>query len=76
MNKSKWQSILKAGYRDSHALLTFLELDDSIPDIPSFPLWVPQPFVKRIQKGNRYDPLLLQILPSHEELSDAKDAKE
>ena len=68
MNKPKWQTILKSGYRDSHALLSALALEADIPKIPSFPLWAPQPFVNRMVQGDRYDPLLLQILPSYDEL--------
>lgn len=34
----------------------------------SFPLMVPRPYLKRIEKGNLKDPLLLQILPLEKEM--------
>lgn len=71
MNKIKWQSILKMGYRDSHQLLKDLSLDAHVPSIQSFPLWVPKPFVERMMPGNINDPLLQQILPTQAELQDS-----
>src|SRR5687767_9543486 len=36
-----------------------------------FGLRVPLSFIKRIEKGNPHDPLLLQVLPLHAELEEA-----
>ena len=57
-------------------LLTYLELDLPPPqwlEKPDFPLFVPQPYLSRIEKGNATDPLLLQILPLSHELHRSPD---
>ena len=68
MNKPKWQTILKSGYRDESCTAVHIRIKSRDSQHPSFPLWAPQPFVSRMIQGDRYDPLLLQILPSYDEL--------
>lgn len=67
-----WQSELSKAYRDPVALLRALELpvdawsrQDQAPT--DFPMRVPRGFVARMRKGDPHDPLLRQVLPSHQE---------
>jgi len=67
-----WQEILAATPMDSKQLCNLLALEmDSLPaDHPlmkQFPLRVPAPFLKRMEKGNSADPLLLQVFPGSQE---------
>ena len=63
-----WQTLLKEVITDPAELLDQLQLSSSL--LPAaqrvaqlFPLRVPRNFVARMQKANRYDPLLQQVLP-------------
>ncbi|TDP00507.1 EF-P beta-lysylation protein EpmB [Marinomonas balearica] len=57
-----------------------LEALDLPPDLAAthigatqaFRLLVPRPYLSRIEKGNLTDPLLLQVLPQYQELSDVE----
>ena len=62
---------MSRAFSHSDELLSTLHLssDNSIAK-PAFPLRVPRRFVDRMQAGNADDPLLLQILPTTEELRD------
>lgn len=64
--RKDWHWHLKNAVRDLNRLAS--ELEVSLTDCKSdFPLLVPFPYLKRIKKGDRNDPLLLQVLPTVEE---------
>ncbi|CAN5238454.1 EF-P beta-lysylation protein EpmB [soil metagenome] len=68
-----WQQILANVITDPAELCRLLELDNKWIEparlaAAKFPLRVPHGFVARMQKGNPYDPLLLQVLPLAAEL--------
>lgn len=70
---SDWQTALAQAITDPRQLLTALKLSPEqllISDQAclDFPLRVPQGFVKRMQPGDPYDPLLRQVLPIRQEL--------
>jgi L-lysine 2,3-aminomutase len=58
-----WRNQLREAFRDPASLLDFLGLPDEAIDAPRFPMLVPRAFARRIETGNRHDPLLLQVLP-------------
>ncbi len=67
-----WQEILAATPIDSAELCNLLALKlDCLPAehplLKQFPLRVPAPYLRRIEKGNPADPLLLQIFPGTDE---------
>lgn len=67
---SDWQKILANGFACAQALLTYLELPSELSCSSAekqFKTRVPRGFAARMQKGNRYDPLLLQVLATAEE---------
>jgi EF-P beta-lysylation protein EpmB len=71
-----WQEVLSSSLLSVEDLLTYLELD--LPpsqwlEKPDFPLFAPQPYLSRIEKGNSNDPLLLQILPQSSELDESPE---
>lgn len=73
-NKERWIHALQTAIRDPKVLLKALDLESTIPKISleaikKFPFSVPWNFVKRMKKGDVYDPLLLQVLPLHEEMN-------
>jgi EF-P beta-lysylation protein EpmB len=72
-----WQRVLQRAVRSLAELASLLELPlealggaaaaaDAAQD---FPLLVPRGFVARMRKGDPYDPLLLQVLPTARELA-------
>lgn len=66
--KKPWQLALIQAVTNPKELLELLELtEDFLPGAIEasklFPLKVPRGFIARMQKHNRYDPLLLQVLP-------------
>ncbi|MDH5444850.1 MAG: EF-P beta-lysylation protein EpmB [Gammaproteobacteria bacterium] len=68
-----WQKSLAESIRDPVILLEQLQLPGSLLPAASkaaslFPLRVPWSYLRRIEKGNPADPLLLQVLPLHREL--------
>ncbi|NVK22412.1 MAG: EF-P beta-lysylation protein EpmB [Kangiellaceae bacterium] len=70
--ENEWKKLLSSAISSPIELLQLLEIDiDTLPytiDVEQqFAQRVPIPFVERMQKGNPYDPLLLQILPLSEE---------
>lgn len=70
-----WQNQLNDLITDPASLLQMLELPQSLLPAAilasdSFALRVPKAFVRRMQKGNPHDPLLLQVLPLHAELQE------
>ena len=61
-----WRQLLRSAIRDTGTLLDALGLsaDQVAVDFdPDFPVRVPQPFLKRMRRGDPTDPLLLQVLP-------------
>ncbi|MDK1022803.1 MAG: EF-P beta-lysylation protein EpmB [Gammaproteobacteria bacterium] len=71
-----WQESLSSSLLKVEDLLAYLELD--LPpsqwlEKPDFPLFVPRPYLSRIEKGNAKDPLLLQVLPLTSELHDSQE---
>ncbi len=66
--KNPWQKALIEAITDPKELLEVLELPhDLLPEVINasklFPLKVPRSYLARMEKGNRHDPLLLQVLP-------------
>ncbi|AOE49285.1 EF-P beta-lysylation protein EpmB [Kangiella sediminilitoris] len=69
---NEWKKLLSTAFSSPKRLLEHLNLD--LEQLPysvlmehPFRQRVPQPFVDRMEKENPLDPLLLQILPLHEE---------
>lgn len=70
-----WQRAIKDAFRDPEQLVRYLGLADSwIPNAKraaeTFPLFAPREFVDRMERSNPYDPLLRQVLPLAEELTE------
>lgn len=64
----RWQAALRDAFSQPRALLDFLELDPSLPQlalsrVDGFPLRVPRGFAARMRKRDPADPLLLQVWP-------------
>lgn len=69
-DEDEWRGILQNSIRDPKSLQIALGLNpEQIRwiDKPSFEVFVPQPFLDRIEPGNPNDPLLLQVAPSVQE---------
>jgi len=67
-----WQLELREGFRDMTSLLHFLEIPESLgreffDSHSEFPIRVPRTFAQRMEKGNPFDPLFLQIMPQLQE---------
>ena len=67
-----WQIAMKRAIRNSNELCEALDLNfelirTSVGGESQFPVFVPLEFLRRIQKGDSNDPLLLQVLPRAEE---------
>ena len=65
-----WREIMKQSVRDPVELSRQLDLPEGSRGIladAEFPVFAPQPFISRIEKGNPDDPLLRQIMPLAEE---------
>ena len=71
-----WQHELRHAYTRPGDLLRDLALSSDagfdIDAARSFAFRVPRPFAKRMQRGNPRDPLLLQVLPSANEIVDVE----
>jgi EF-P beta-lysylation protein EpmB len=66
-----WQKILAEGFSTASELLAFLQLPaeaDSVLAEKQFKTRVPVGFARRMQPGDRFDPLLLQVLAVNEEM--------
>jgi len=66
-----WQKILAQGFSTAAELLNFLQLPASFANNiaeKQFKTRVPRGFAALIEPGNRYDPLLLQVLAVDDEL--------
>ena len=73
--EQNWQSQLSDLITDPSELLDTLKLPQDLLHgahlaAAEFKLRVPRAFVAKMQVGNPYDPLLLQVLPHHLELED------
>ena len=67
-----WQKDLSEAFTTPEKLLEFVGLEPSLYHQHSkarklFPMRVPKPFARRIEKGNPNDPLLKQVLPLADE---------
>lgn len=74
-SKPQWLRDLAQAFNDPKALLEHLELDpaDFAQDIQArklFAMRVPRPFVEKMQKGDKNDPLFLQAMSSQAEFSE------
>jgi L-lysine 2,3-aminomutase len=70
-----WQAILADAVCDPAVLCRELGLSAQLAQeaaaaAAGFPLQVPRPFLARIRPGDPHDPLLLQVLPQKEELTE------
>jgi L-lysine 2,3-aminomutase len=70
-----WQTALRQAVSSVEELLRLVRLETAgleiCPGSREFPLRVPHSFIRRMEAGNRYDPLLRQILPLSEEEQDS-----
>jgi EF-P beta-lysylation protein EpmB len=68
---SSWQQHMKSAVRTVETLLSMVGLEEQIAELPpeakEFPVFVPLPFLQRMENGNAADPLLKQVLPVAEE---------
>lgn len=70
--KQDWREQVRLAFREPGPLLSFLGLDatgEMLRPASSFPMLVPRAFAKRMVRGDRNDPLLLQTLPDPDETS-------
>src|SRR3954469_4847929 len=70
-----WRDALRLAIRDPAQLIAALELPAALIEpahvaARSFPLFAPWPYVQRMAKGNPADPLLRQVLPLNDELTE------
>jgi L-lysine 2,3-aminomutase (EC 5.4.3.2) len=75
--QTSWSHELKRAITQLPELLKELDLPADlaathIGATKTFRLLVPRPYLSRIEKGNLNDPLLLQVLPQHQELADVE----
>lgn len=73
-SNSTWQKNLAQGFSSAAELLSFLQLPTSLANNlaeKTFKTRVPRNFAARMQPGNQFDPLLLQVLAVSEELERA-----
>jgi len=69
--RDTWQNQLLQGFSTPAQLLDYLELPSDFGSTKAnqqFVTRVPRRFVDKMEKGNRHDPLLLQVLPQQIEL--------
>jgi len=66
-----WQQQLAEAFVEPQALLRHLDLDPELGLRGSaFPMRVPRSYADRMRRGDRNDPLLLQVLPQRKELQE------
>ena len=75
-----WQKSLSQAIRTLPELLEKLQIPPDLLGIPqesfkNFPLLVTRSYLNRMEKGNPNDPLLLQVLPSENELTSPPEFK-
>ncbi len=70
-----WRQLWREAITDAHELLATVGLAHLHYSLPAtdagFPMRVPRGFVARMRRGDRHDPLLLQVLPQLAELEQA-----
>jgi len=70
-----WHALWRDAVTDANELLALLDLGHLAGELPAadagFRLRVPRGFVARMHRGDRHDPLLLQVLPQLAELEAA-----
>lgn len=71
-----WQQQMAQSFKSAHALLSYLQLKPedlpySIDENQPFPIRVTRHLASLIAPGNPHDPILLQVLPTQRENSDA-----
>jgi len=69
--RDTWQNQLLQGFSTPAQLLDYLELPSDLGCVKAsqqFVTRVPRCFAEKMEKGNRHDPLLLQVLPQQTEL--------
>lgn len=80
IEEGDWKKLLQNGIRDLPSLANYLQIPlhklipkgcDQSSLEAGFPMRIPLPYASRIQKGNLLDPLLMQVLPSLLEQSEA-----
>lgn len=59
-----WRDQVRGAFRSASELLNHLGLPEEDLAQTDFPMLVPRAFARRMQPGNRHDPLLLQVLPA------------
>lgn len=72
-SEANWRRALAQAIRDPFELCERLDLPPEIAEpaaVADFPLLVPEGFLRRMRPGDREDPLLLQVLPTRDELLD------
>ena len=73
---TRWQSVLAMGFNCAADLLTFLDIplaEGSVAAEQQFKTRVPRGFASRMEKGNLYDPLLMQVLALDNELTSSDE---
>jgi len=73
---NSWQQELRLAFTKPADLLNYLDLSNDLSDSQAeniFSLRVPLAYAKNMQKANRQDPLLLQVLPLAKELNNSID---
>jgi len=71
-----WQQELSLAFTKAPDLLNYLNLSNDLNSSQAgniFSLRVPLAYAKNMEKANRFDPLLLQVLPLAEELNNPAD---
>lgn len=76
LDKADWENAVAEAVRCPAELCRLLDLDPALAEearaaAGHFPLLVPRAYVSRMQRGNRTDPLLVQVLPQRAENSPA-----
>ncbi len=75
VHAARWQRALAEAIRTPAELLDLLDLPRELlartgPGARQFPLRVPRGYAARMERGNPHDPLLRQVLPLDEDLSE------
>ncbi|MCW5589826.1 MAG: EF-P beta-lysylation protein EpmB [Legionellales bacterium] len=69
-SKQTWQQLLRTSITSATELCAYLGLPPTLQHDNNFALRVPRGFVDRMQRNNPQDPLLLQVLPQAQELTE------
>lgn len=69
---ASWRKWMKSAFRDGRRLCEHLGIDPAwacSAAVDQFPVFAPLPYVNRMRTGDPHDPLLRQVLASHEEVT-------